>query len=73
MVSNFERILIEIRREAIRVAPTYKLRPESIVKLVMDIVDLEDRNRVKAEARVHQRIKGMIEDAASAGATGESA
>ena len=73
MVSNFERILGEIRREAIRVAPTYGLKPEAIVKLIMDIVDLEDRNRVKAEARVRQRIKGMIEDAARAGCTAESA
>ena len=73
MVSNFERILVEIRREAIRVAPTYGLKPDAIVKLVMEIVDLEDRNRVKAEDRVHQRIKGMIEDAARAGGTAESA
>ena len=64
MVSNFERIFDEIRREAHRVARTYELDPEDVVQLIMNIVDLEDRNRVKAEARINQRIKGMIEDAA---------
>ena len=63
MVSNFERILDEIRKEAHRIACTYGLEPEAVVKLIMDIVDLEDRNRVKAEARINQRIKGMIENA----------
>ena len=63
MVSNFERILDEIRKEAHRIAGTYGLEPEAVVKLIMDIVDLEDRNRVKAEARINQRIKGMIENA----------
>ena len=63
MVSNFERILDEIRKEAHRIAGTYGLEPEAVVKLIMGIVDLEDRNRVKAEARINQRIKGMIENA----------
>ena len=58
MVSNFERILDEIRKEAHRIAGTYGLEPEAVVKLIMDIVDLEDRNRVKAEARINQRIRG---------------
>ena len=64
MVSNFGRILDEIRKEAIRVAPTYGLQPEPVVKLIMDIVDLEDRHRVKAIAGVNQKVRGMIEDAA---------
>ena len=63
MVSNFERILDEIRKEAHRIAGTYGLEPEAVVKLIMGIVDLEDKNRVKAEARINQRIKGMIENA----------
>ena len=66
MVSNFERILDEIRQEANMVAPTYGLKPESVVKLIMDIVDLEDRNRVKAEPRINQRVRMKIEDAARA-------
>ncbi len=73
MVSNFERILDEIRKEANMVAPTYGLKPESVVKLIMDIVDLEDRNRVKAEARINQRVRMKIEDAARAGSSGEGA
>ena len=73
MVSNFERILDEIRKEAHRTARTYGLEPEAVVKLIMGIVDLEDRNRVKAEARINQQVKGMIEDATRAGTTREDA
>ena len=73
MVSNFERLLDEIRKESHRVARTYGLEPEAIVKLIMDIVDLEDRNRVRAEARINQRIRGMIESAARAGGSREDA
>ncbi len=71
MVSNFERILNEIRKEANAVAPAYRLRPESVVKLIMDIVDLEDRHRVKAEARINQKVREKIEDATRAGSAGE--
>ena len=73
MVSNFERILDEIRKEAHRIARTYGLEPEAVVKLIMDIVDLEDRNRVKAVGGINQRVKGMIEDAARAGNAREDA
>ena len=62
MVSNFKRILDEIRKEANRIAGTYGLEREAVVKLIMDIVDLEDRNRVKAVSGINQRIKGMIQN-----------
>lgn len=73
MVSNFERILDEIRKEAHQIARTYGLEPEAVVKLIMDIVDLEDRNRVKAESRINQRVRGMIEDATRTGTATEDA
>ncbi len=73
MVSNFQRILDEIRKEALQIARTYGLEPEAVVKLIMDIVDLEDRNRVKAESRIDQRVRAMIEDAARADAATEDA
>ena len=73
MVSNFERILDEITKEAHQIARTYGLEPETVVKLIMDIVDLEDRNRLKAEARINQRVRGMIEDAARASTAREDA
>jgi len=66
MVSNFDRILDEIRKVAHRTARTYELEPGAVVKLIMDIVNLEDRHRVRAEARINQQVKGMIEDAARA-------
>ena len=40
MVSNFQRILDEIRKEAHHIARTYGLEPEAVVTLIMDIVDL---------------------------------
>ena len=62
MVSNFERILGEIRREANLIAPVHGLEPEAVVELIMKIVDIEDRHRIKSESRIHQRVKGMIQD-----------
>lgn len=71
MVSNFERILEEIRTEALQIAQKHGLEPEVLVKLIMDIVDLEDKNRIRAETRINQRVKGMIEDAARSGSARE--
>ena len=73
MVSNFERILGEIRKGAHQLARHYGLEPEAVVKLTLNIVDLEDRNRVKAVAGVNQKIKGMIENATRAGGPKEDA
>ena len=67
MVSNFERILGEIRKGAHQIARDYGLEPEAVVKLIMDIVDQEDRHRVKAVAGIDQKVRGMIENAARAG------
>ena len=66
MVSNFERILAEIRKEARRIAPDYRLDPQSVVDLVMSIVDLEDQHRVKAVSGINRRIRQMVENAAPA-------
>ena len=73
MVSNFERIFDEIRKEANHIAGTYGLEPEAVVKLIMDIVDLEDRNRVRAVAGINQQVKGMIQNAARADGAREDA
>ena len=66
MVSNFKRILGEIRREANLVAPTHGLESEAVVELIMNIVDLEDRHRIRAEPRINQKVRGMIQDLAVA-------
>ena len=66
MVSNYNRILDEIKRESHQIADTYGLEPQTAVELIMDIVDLEDRNRVKAVAGINQQVKGLIENAARA-------
>ena len=64
MVSNYNRILDEIKKEAHQIASAYGLEPQTAVDLIMDIVDLEDRNRVKAVAGINQQVKGLIENAA---------
>ena len=73
MVSNIERIYGEIRKGAHQIARDYGLEPEAVEKLIMGIVDLEDKHRIKSVARIHQRVKGMIEDAARAGDSKEGA
>ena len=66
MVSNFERIVEEIRREANLIAPKYGLEPERLVVLIMKIVENEDQDRIKSVAAINQKAKGMIEDVALA-------
>ncbi len=73
MVSNFERILHEIREGSRRIDQNSGLDPEDIVTLIMNIVDLEDSNRVKAVAGINQKIKGMIENAVRRSSTREGA
>ncbi len=71
MVSNYYRILDEIKKEAHQIAGTYGLEPQTAVDLIMDIVDLEDRNRVKAVAGINQQVKGLIENAAQSAGSRE--
>ena len=66
MVSNFERIIEEIKREAALIAPKHGLDPERVVELIVKIVDAEDQHRVKAVAGVHKKAKSMIQDVALA-------
>lgn len=73
MVSNLKRLFDEIGKEANRIAGTYGLEPEAVVKLIMDIVDLEDRNRVRAVAGINQQVKGMIQNATRADGAREDA
>ena len=57
MVSNYDRILAEITKEARRLAPEEGVDPEALVTLAMEIVDLEDQHRIR-----NIRIKQLIED-----------
>ncbi len=72
MVNNFKRILVEIKREADCVASDHKLRSESLVEVIMEIVDIEDQNRIKAEPRINQCIKVMIQDALETESQGDA-
>ena len=73
MVSNIERIYGEIRKEAHQKARDYGLEPEAVEKLIMDIVNLEDKHRIKTVQGINRTVKGMIEDAARAGDSKEGA
>lgn len=66
MVSNFERIVEEIRREASQIAPRHGLESERLVELIMKIVDAEDQHRIKSVAGINRKAKNMIQDVALA-------
>ena len=72
MVNNFKRIHDEIKREANRVASGSQLRSESLVDVIMEIVNIEDQNRIKVEPRINQRIKGIIQDALETESQGDA-
>ena len=59
MVSNYDRILAEITKEAQRLAPEGNVDPEAIVTLAMEIVDLEDQHRIK-NIRIRQLVEEKI-------------
>ena len=59
MVSNYDRILAEITKEAQQLAPEHGVDPEALVTLTMEIVDLEDQHRIKS-INIKQRIEDKI-------------
>ena len=64
MVSNYDRIAREIEREAERISLDNGLHSESLVELVMEIVDAEDRHRVKPYS-VDREISNLIANGAN--------
>ena len=63
MVSNYDRILDEITTEAVRVGFDNGLRAEPLIELVMEIVDTEDRHRIK-QTDINKIMENMITTAA---------
>ena len=57
MVSNYDRIYVEINSEAERLAAEHDIDSRVLVSLAMEIVDLEDQHRTK-----NIRIKQLIEE-----------
>ena len=70
MVSNYDRIYLEIQEEAERVQREHGVAASTLTELVMAIVDAEDRNRIKPLGNIKQRIENMITGAAQAHAKG---
>lgn len=65
MVSNYDRIYAEIVTRAHQLAPGRGVDPDALVKLVMEIVDLEDQHRVKP-LRINQLVEERIATTAAA-------
>lgn len=65
MVSNYDRVYEEIQKEALRIGKSENVSSEMLVRLAMEIVDEEDQNRVSATYGIHQKITGMIRNAAT--------
>lgn len=64
MVSNYDRIYTEISKEAQRFALEHNIDPNVLFELAMEIVDLEDQNRIRNVARIKQRIEELIHNTA---------
>ena len=70
MVNNYDRIFTEIEKEAARVAEESGLQPEAIVSLAMEIVNLEDDNRIKP-TNIKQLVEAKILSASLTTTTSE--
>ncbi len=64
MVSNYERIYREIRTHTKLHEDEYGMNSNDLILLVMEIVDIEDRNRIKPLSAINKRIANMIDQAA---------
>ena len=63
MVSNYDRIVEEITKEAKALGPPADLSPDVLLALTMEIVDLEDQHRITA-IRIRQLVEEKIIDTA---------
>lgn len=64
MVSNYDRILDEITVEAKRIGLDNNLPSEPLIELVMEIVDAEDRYRIKPFS-VNKDVERLISQTAT--------
>lgn len=60
-LTNFDRIVAEIGRHAEEAAQPHGLAANDLVRLLLEIVNLEDENRVKPIHGVRQKMRGMIQ------------
>ena len=60
MVSNYDRIYTEIKKEAQGLAPQHSIDQVALVDLAMKIVDLEDQHHIKSVPRINQRVEELI-------------
>ncbi len=60
MVNNYDRIYAEIKSEAERLASEHDVDRDALVSLVMEIVDLEDQDRIRHIHNIRQQIEERI-------------
>lgn len=60
MMNNYDRIYTEIAKESEVLASDSDLEPPLLLKLIMEIVDLEDQHRTKNVFRIKQQIQENI-------------
>ena len=60
MVSNYDRIYTEIRNEAHRLAKSSALSHDTLMKLAMELVYLEDQHRRKPIHNINQKVVTAI-------------
>ena len=66
MVSNYDRIYKEIQIEAQRVGEDLDIDPKALANLALEIVDLEDRNRISHVHAINKKVRALIETTAVA-------
>ncbi len=66
MVSNYERIYEEIKKEAVQVGSELELNPEKLVQLIMQVVDIEDQHsRLGAVSHINKKVASSIQGLAT--------
>lgn len=59
-MNNYDRIYAEISKESEALGSASDLDPGLLLNLIMEIVDMEDRNRTRKVPKIHQQIQGKI-------------
>lgn len=62
-MNNFDRINLELQREAERLAPLVGMDPARLHEVILEIVDAEDQHRI-SRTNIRQQVKSIVLNAA---------
>ena len=65
MINNYDRIYQELQTEAQRLGDGLGIDPEILVRLILEVVDLEDQHRV-SPISINKKVRALIQTAAAA-------